>query len=261
MIVGQCEYHYLLNTNFHWISLGHCSIKLDMFRFKILDIKSSKTHRPAISHGPGMETQHYASEKLRISCLNNGTLLSAYFKKKKIIPPDPAVLTIKSSRTWLPAELPTVPRQTGTWTISLVTLAIEALAVSLTAWTPKPLPALAASRELVAWWIVTVTLECTVPPSPARVAQASPCHHITDWIDAAVAVVVALRTPEARIACAFSCFLVTLALLAKTNILAFRSPAIVVAGALAGQIIALAIGVTVTFSLAVWSPVLCRAFC
>lgn len=28
--------------------------------------------------------------------------------------PDPAVLTIKSSRTWLPAELPTVPRQTGT---------------------------------------------------------------------------------------------------------------------------------------------------
>lgn len=85
-----------------------------MFRFKILDIKSSKTHRPAISHGPGMETQHYASEKLRISCLNNGTLLSAYFKKIIIIPPDPAVLTIKSSRTWLPAELPTVPRQTGT---------------------------------------------------------------------------------------------------------------------------------------------------
>lgn len=54
--------------------------------------------------------------------------------------------------------------------------------------------------------------------------------------------------------------MVTLALLAKTNILAFRSPAIVVAGALAGQIIALAIGVTVTFSLAVGSPVLCRAF-
>lgn len=170
-------------------------------------------------------------------------------------------MTIESSRAWLPAELPPVPRQTGTRTIGLVALAIVALAVAFAPLAPQPLPALAASRELVARRIVAVTLKCTVPPSPARVAQTSPCHHIADGVDAAVAVVVALRPPVAGIARAFSRVLVTLALLAQTCILAFRSPAIVVAGTLASQVVALSIGVTVTFPLAVRSPVLSRALC
>lgn len=59
--------------------------------------------------------------------------------------------------------------------------------------------------------------------------------------------------------CAFACLLVTLALLAQASILAVRSPTIVVAGALPGQVIALAIGVTVTFPFAVRAPELGRA--
>lgn len=89
-----------------------------------------------------------------------------------------------------------------------------ALAVPFAPWAPQPLPALAASRELVAWGVVTVTLDCTVPPRPARIAQTSPCHGIADGVDATVAVVVALGTPDPWVACAFACLLVTFALLA-----------------------------------------------
>lgn len=65
--------------------------------------------------------------------------------------PVPAVLTIEPGRTWLPAELPTVPWCAGTCAVHLVALAMDALAVPFTPRTPHPLPALAASRELVAW--------------------------------------------------------------------------------------------------------------
>lgn len=89
-----------------------------------------------------------------------------------------------------------------------------ALAVPLTSLTPEPVPTLAASGELVAWGVVTVTLDCTVSPSPARIAQAPSRHGIADGVDAAVAVVVALRTPDARVARALPGVLVALAFLA-----------------------------------------------
>lgn len=60
-------------------------------------------------------------------------------------------------------------------------------------------------------------------------------------------------------ACTFARLLVTLALLAHAGILAVRSPTIVVAGTLAGQVVTLAVGITVTFPLAVRAPELCRA--
>lgn len=129
-------------------------------------------------------------------------------------PPVPAVLTVEPGGTRFPAELPTVPRRAGTRAVGLVALAVDTLAVSLAPRAPQPLPALAASRELVARRIVTVALDRTVPPHPPGVAQAPPCHRIADGVDAAVAVVVALGTPDAGVACAFARLLVALALLA-----------------------------------------------
>lgn len=65
--------------------------------------------------------------------------------------PVSAVLTVESSRTRFPAQLPTVPWCAGTRAISLVALAVDALALSLTSQTPQPLSTLAASRKLLAW--------------------------------------------------------------------------------------------------------------
>lgn len=48
--------------------------------------------------------------------------------------------------------------------------------------------------------------------------------------------------------------MVTFALLAQTPVLAVGSPSVVVAGALAGQVVALAVGVTVAFPFAVRAP-------
>lgn len=62
----------------------------------------------------------------------------------------PAVLTVESSGTRFPAELPTVPWRAGARAIGLVTLAVDALAVSLAPRAPQPLPALTTSRELFA---------------------------------------------------------------------------------------------------------------
>lgn len=170
-------------------------------------------------------------------------------------------MTIKSSRTWFPAELPTVPRRAGARAVSLVALAVDTLAVPFAPRAPKPLPALAAARELVARRVVTVALDATVPPHPAGGAQAASGHGVARGVDAAVAVVVALGTPDAGVTRAFSGLLVAFALLTQTRILAVRSPAVVIAGALAGQVITLAIGVTITFSLAVGAPELGRALC
>lgn len=63
--------------------------------------------------------------------------------------PVPAVLTVESSRTRFPAELPTVSWRAGTRAVGLIAFAVDALAVSLTPRAPQPLSALAASRELV----------------------------------------------------------------------------------------------------------------
>lgn len=61
--------------------------------------------------------------------------------------------------------------------------------------------------------------------------------------------------------CAFARVLVTFALLAQTAVLTVWSPSVVVAGTLAGQVIALAIRVTVTFSFAVRTPELGGTLC
>lgn len=92
-------------------------------------------------------------------------------------------------------------------------------------------------------------------------AQTSARVHIAHRVDAAVAVVIALWTPDSRVARTLSCLLVTLALLAKTRLLTVGSPAIVVTGTLPSQIITLAIRITVTFPLAVRAPELGRALC
>lgn len=55
--------------------------------------------------------------------------------------------------------------------------------------------------------------------------------------------------------------LVTFALLARALVLAVWSPAIVVAGALARQVVTLTIGVTITFALTVRTPELGGALC
>lgn len=175
--------------------------------------------------------------------------------------PVPAVLTVKSSRTRFPAELPTVARRAGTRSVGQVALAMYTLAVVLASRTPDPVPALAAPGELFAWGIVADTLDSAVPPSPARVAQTASGHGVAHRVDAAVAVVVALRTPDPGVARAFPVVLVTLAFLAETRILTVRAPAIVVAGALAGQVIALAVGVAVAFSFAVRAPELGWTLC
>lgn len=168
--------------------------------------------------------------------------------------PVPAVLTVEPCRTRLPAELPTVPWRAGTRAVRLVAFAVDALAVSFAARAPQPLPALASSCELVARGVVAVALDRAVPPRPAGVAHASTGHGVADGVDAAVAVVVALRAPEATVACAFTRILIAVALLAHAGILAVRAPTVVVAGTLTSHIVTLAVGVTVAFAFAVRAP-------
>lgn len=173
--------------------------------------------------------------------------------------PVPAVLTVEPGGTRLPAELPAVPRRAGTRAVPVVALALDALAVALAPGAPQPLAALAAARELVARRVVAVALDGAVPPRPARVAHAAARFGVAHRVDAAVAVVVAQGTPDARVARAFARLLVALALLAHARVLAVVAPAVVVAGALAGQVVALAVGVTHTLALAVGAPELSRA--
>lgn len=85
-----------------------------------------------------------------------------------------------------------------------------------------------------------------------------PRHCVAYRVEAAVAVVVALWTPETRVTCALARLLVTFALLACAWVLTVGSPTIRVAGTLASQVITLAIGVTITLALAVGTPKLGR---
>lgn len=57
---------------------------------------------------------------------------------------------------------------------------------------------------------------------------------------------------------AFASVLVTLALLAEAGMLAVRTPAVVVAGTLSGQVVTLAIGIALTLPFTVWTPELSR---
>lgn len=170
-------------------------------------------------------------------------------------------MTVEPGGTRLPAELPSVPRRAGARSVCLVALPMNTLAVLLTALTPQPLPAVAASGVLVARGVVAVALHGAVPPRPPGVANAPSRRWVANGVDAAVAVVVALRPPEARVARAFARLLVALALLAQAHVLTVGSPAVVVARALAGQVVALAVWVTVTFPFAVGAPKLDGALC
>lgn len=169
-----------------------------------------------------------------------------------------AVLSVEPGGTRLPAELPAVPRRAGARPVRLVALAVDALAVSFATRAPEPLPALAAPRELVARRVVAVALDGAVPSGPAGVAQAAAGHRVAHRGEAAVAVVVALGTPEARVARAFASVLVALPLLAQAGVLAVGSPSVVVAGTLACQVVALAVGVARAFAFAIGAPELGR---
>lgn len=170
-------------------------------------------------------------------------------------------MSVIPSRTRLPAELPTVPWGARARPVGWVALAVNTLAVPFASRAPQSFAALAASCELLARRVVAVALDPAVPPGPTGVAQAPARHGIADGVDAAVAVVFALGTPDTRVTCALPALLVTLALLAQTGVLTVRAPAVVVASAPAGQVVALAVGVTITFPFAVGSPKLCRALC
>lgn len=175
--------------------------------------------------------------------------------------PVSAVLTVEPGGARFPAELSSVPGCAGARAVCLVALPVNTLAVLLTALPPQPFPAVAASGVLVAGGVVAVALQGTVPPRPARVADASPRRRVAHGVDAAVAVVVAQWPPEARVARAFARLLVTLALLTRADIFTVRTPAVVVARALAGQVVTLAVWIAVTFPFAVGTPKLSRALC
>lgn len=63
--------------------------------------------------------------------------------------PVPAVLAVESGWTWFSTELPSVSWSACTGAVGWVTLAMNALAVALTAGPPQALSALAAPGELV----------------------------------------------------------------------------------------------------------------
>ena len=77
---------------------------------------------------------------------------------------------------------------------------------------------------------------------------------VTNRVETAVAVVSALRAPEARVACARARVLVTLALLAEAGLLAVGPPAVGVARALARHVVTVAVGEALALALAVGAP-------
>lgn len=170
-------------------------------------------------------------------------------------------MTVEPGGARLLAELSSVPRRARARAVCLVALPVNTLAVLLTARPPQPFPAVAASGVLVARGVVAVALHGAVPPCPAGVANASSRRRVAHGVDAAVAVVVALRPPEAHVARALARLLVALALLTQADVLTVGSPAVVVARALASQVIALAVWITVAFPFAVGTPKLGGALC
>jgi len=138
---------------------------------------------------------------------------------------------------------------------------VDTLAVALAPLPPQPLPALAAAGELVAGRAVAVALHGAVASGPAGGAEAAAGRRVARRVGAAVAFVVALRAPDARVARALPRVLVALALVAQAGVLAVGPPAVVVAGAPARQVVTLSVGVAVAFPLAVGAPELSGAFC
>lgn len=174
--------------------------------------------------------------------------------------PVPTVLSVESSWAWLTAELAPVAWLAGTRAVGLVAFAVHALAVPLAVRTPQPFSAQAPARELLARASVAGALGVTAASVPARLAQAASVGLVTHRVDVAVAVVSALRSPEARLACALARLLVALALLTGAGLLTVGAPTVGVTRAFARYIVTLPIRMTSAFSFAVWTPKLGRAF-
>lgn len=173
----------------------------------------------------------------------------------------PAVLPVEAGGARLPAELAAVARGAGAGAVGGVAPAVHALAVALAAGPPQPLAALAAAGELLARRAVAHALRPAVAPVVARVADAAAGRLLAHGVDAAVADLRALRPPDARVAAALARGLVAFALLTGAGVLAVGSPAVGVACALAGHIVALPVGVAHALPLAVWAPELTGALC
>lgn len=169
-------------------------------------------------------------------------------------------MSVESSWTRLPAELPSESWLAGARSIRRVTASIETLALVLAVSTPQTLSTLAAAAELVTWRGVAGTLGTAVPPIPARIAVALACSHITHRVYSAETVVRALRAPIACVARTSACLLVALALLAAAGSLTVWPPAIRVTGAGPSDIIAPPVGMAITLTLAVRPPELERTF-
>lgn len=131
---------------------------------------------------------------------------------------------------------------------------MDTLTIPLAPGAPQSLPALATTRKLLAWRVITVTLDGTIPPRPAWTTVTPSCVLVTHRVETAVAVVCTLRAPEAILASACACVLVTLALLAEAGLLAVGTPAVGVACALARHVVTVAVGEALALALAVRAP-------
>lgn len=175
--------------------------------------------------------------------------------------PPPAALAIEASRARLAAIFSPVARLARAGPVHLVALALVALAVPVTAGPERPLPALAAARELLAGRVVAGALVVAAAAPPAGLAQAVASLLVTLGVVAAIAGAGALGSPPVGLAGAFARLLVTFAVLAEADVLAFGTPAVGVAGALACHVLALPVGVAAAHLLAVGTPELPGTFC
>lgn len=175
--------------------------------------------------------------------------------------PPPAALAVEASRARLAAVFSPVARLARAGPVHLVALALVALAVPVAAGPERPLPALAAARELLAGRVVAGALVVATAAPPAGLAQAVASLLVTLGVVAAIAGAGALGSPPVGLAGAFARLLVTLAVLAEADVLAFGTPAVGVAGALACHVLALPVGVAAAHLLAVGTPELPGTFC
>ena len=175
--------------------------------------------------------------------------------------PVPAVLPVEPGGTRFLAELPPEARPAGAGSVGLVTAPVDALTHVLAVGSPKTLPTLAAACQLLTRRPVAGTLSVAQLSVPAQVTLALARVGVTVRVAAAVALVGARVAPEALVALAHARVLVARAFLTAARMLTVWPPAVGLAGAGPGDIVALAVGVAGAFALAVRTPVLGRALC
>lgn len=131
---------------------------------------------------------------------------------------------------------------------------MRTLTISLATLTPKPLPTLTTACKLLTRRVIAQTLSTAITAVPAWVADALARALVTHRVDAAVAVVVALRSPVTSMAGAFSRLLVTFPFQTIARLLAVFTPAVGVARALPGHVITFSVRVAHAHALAVRTP-------